>query len=214
MDSINNDELKFNIPFGCMVGGPSNSGKSQLVYKILDHAEKMFSPVPKAVIYCYGEYNSMVPKLESKGIYVSSGMPSDDFLAKLPRPYLWVMDDMMSQINDKTLSEIFTKRNHHRNFGVIFITQNIFEKSLRVPRQNSQYIFLTRAPNSLLSIRNLGVQLFPRNLNYFLDAYDKACKKHYGYLLIDMHPSSNPLLRLRTNIFPEEEHCIFIPINN
>ena len=68
----------------------------------------------------------MVPKLEAKGFFVNSGMPSDDLLAKLPRPYLWVMDDMMTQVNEKTLSEIFTKRNHHRNFGVIFITQNIF----------------------------------------------------------------------------------------
>jgi hypothetical protein len=212
MDSIvYENDLKIKIPFGSLIGGPSNSGKSELVYKLLDNLD-LFIPLPKAVLYSYGEYNSMVPKLEAKGFYVNSGMPSDDLLAKLPRPYLWVMDDMMTQVNEKTLSEIFTKRNHHRNFGVIFITQNIFEKSLRVSRQNSQYIFLTRAPNSLLSIKNLGLQLFPRNLNYFLDAYEKACKKLYGYLLIDLHPSSDSSLKLRTNIFPEEERCIFVPI--
>lgn len=156
----------------------------------------------------------MIPKLETKGIHVSAGMPSEELLSQMPRPFLWVMDDMMMQVNERTLAEIFTKKNHHRGFGVIFITQNIFEKSLRVPRQNSQYIILTRAPNALSSIRNLGMQLFPgrSQLNYFLDAYDKCCKKLYGYLLIDLHPSSSNLLRLRTNIFPDdEEYTIFVP---
>jgi hypothetical protein len=211
--TIFEEDLKLKIPFGCMIGGPSSSGKSELVYKILDNAENLFSPKPKAILYSYGEYNTMVPKLESKGFHISSGMPSDELIARLPRPFLWVMDDMLTMISEKTISELFTKKNHHKNFGSIFITQNIFEKSLRIARQNSQYIFLTRAPNFLLSIRNLGVQLFPRNLNYFLDAYEKACSKLYGYLLIDMHASSNSFLKLRTNIFPGEERCIFTPIN-
>ncbi|KAL3107679.1 hypothetical protein niasHT_018812 [Heterodera trifolii] len=62
-----------------------------------------------------------------------------------------------------------------------------------------------RAPNSLLSIRNIGVQLFPRQLDFFLDAYRKATACPYGYLLIDMHASSDPVLRLRTNIFKDEQ---------
>ena len=152
--------------------------------------------------------------LQAKGFHISSGMPTDEFLERLPRPFLWVMDDMMSLVNEKTLTEIYTKRIHHRNFGVIFITQNIFEKSLRVARQNSQYIILMKAPNFLLSIRNLGVHLFPGRLSYFLDAYDKACNLPYGYLLIDLHPSTQTALRLRTNIFPGEEHSVFLPINN
>lgn len=61
-----------------MIGGPSKSGKSELVYKLLNNLE-MFAPIPKAVIYSYGKYNSMVPKLEAKGFYVNSGMPTDDF---------------------------------------------------------------------------------------------------------------------------------------
>ena len=156
----------------------------------------------------------MVPKLQAKGFHICSGMPSEEFLDKLPRPFLWIMDDMMSQVNEKLLTEIYTKRNHHRNFGVIFITQNIFEKTLRVSRQNSQYIILMNAPNFLFPIRNLGIHLFPGRLAYFLDAYEKACSEPYGYLLIDLHPSTKPLLKLRTNIFPGEEHSIFLPINS
>jgi len=91
------------------------------------------------------------------------------------------------------------------------VTQNLFEKLLRVPRNNSQYIILTRSPNSVLQIRNLGVQLFPKHLAYFLDAYNKATKEQYGYLLIDLHPSGNSELRLRSNIFPGENPVVFLP---
>ena len=212
-NSIKEEDLKLKIPFGCMIGGPSNSGKSQLLYKLLDHLD-LFHPYPKAVLYCYGEYNSEVPKLEAKGFHTCYGMPSDDLLVQMPRPFLWVMDDMLNQVHGKSLVDIFTKKAHHQNYGIIFVTQNIFEPSLRVPRQNSQYIFLTRAPNSLLAIRNLGVQLFPRQLNFFLDAYEKSCKQLYGYMLLDLHAGSKSLLKLRTNIFPDEERCLFIPTLN
>ena len=74
-------------------------------------------------------------------------------------------------------------------------------------------IILTRAPSSALAIRTLGTQLFPKNLAYFLDAYNQATKESYGYLVIDNHPASNSLLRLRTDILPNEERAIFLPKN-
>lgn len=91
------------------------------------------------------------------------------------------------------------------------MSQNLFEKKIKVARQNAQYLVLMRSPNSALSVRNIGVQLFPGRLNYFLSAYRQATDRAYGYLLIDMHTSSDNLLRLRTNIFKEEETIIFIP---
>ncbi|CAK5051469.1 unnamed protein product [Meloidogyne enterolobii] len=71
-----------------------------------------------------------------------------------------------------------------------------------------------RSPNSVLSVRNIGSQLFPKKLDYFLDSYRQATNIPYGYLLIDMHASSDPTLRLRTNIFKDDnEKIIFIPKN-
>jgi hypothetical protein len=91
------------------------------------------------------------------------------------------------------------------------LVQNLFDSKIKVPRINSQYIILMRAPNSLLSIRNLGTQLYPRKIGFFLDAYKKATASQYGYLLIDMHPASRSYIRLRTCIFPGEAANIFIP---
>jgi hypothetical protein len=119
---------------------------------------------------------------------------------------------MMSASEDY-LTELYTKKNHHEQMFTIFIAQSLFEKNLKVARNNSQYILLTRAPNAILSIRTLGSQLFPRQLNYFMDAYGQATKQPYGYLLLDSHPTSPPSLRLRTNIFPDDNRIVFIPKN-
>lgn len=204
-------DLKFKIPFGMIISGPSNSGKTQFLFRVLENSVDLFEPVPNTILYCYGEYHRFIPGLESKGIKTCSGFPTDELLNSLKKPYLLVLDDLMLSVGEKTLSEIFTKRAHHQNFGVIFVTQNLFEKSMRVARNNSQYIVLMRAPNAQLQIRNLGSQLFPGQLNYFLDAYRQSTIKPYGYLFLDLHAGSDPFLKVRTNIFPGEERSVFIP---
>jgi hypothetical protein len=134
-------------------------------------------------------------------------------LDKARRPLLLVLDDMMLSASEKYLSDLYTKKNHHQQIFSIFLAQSLFEKNLKVARTNSQYILLTRAPNAILSIRTLGSQLFPRQLDFFMDAYNQATKDAWGYLMIDLHPASNPQLKLRTNIFPSDNRIVFIPKN-
>jgi len=114
-ESINVEDLKFKIPFGMIISGPSNSGKTKLLLRILDSVNELFTPEPSAIVYCYGEYHSYIPKLESKGFKIFSGLPSDEQLVNLPRPYLLVLDDLMLTLNELTLSELFTKKAHHQN---------------------------------------------------------------------------------------------------
>jgi hypothetical protein len=213
MNLIDVEDLKFKIPFGMIISGPSNSGKTQFLLKLIDNVDSLFSPTPKCILYCYGEYHTYIPMLENKGIKICGGVPSEDLLSSLPKPFLLCLDDMVYQIQEKTLNDMFTKKAHHQNYGVILLTQHLFEKNLRVARSNAQYLVLMRAPNAVLQIRNLGSQLFPHQLNYFLDAYEQATNQNYGYLLLDLHASSNKIVKLQTNIFPGENRSVFIPKN-
>jgi Ni2+-binding GTPase involved in maturation of urease and hydrogenase len=43
------EDLKFPIPSNIIVSGPSHSGKTQLVLKLVENAQEMFSPSPKAI---------------------------------------------------------------------------------------------------------------------------------------------------------------------
>nr|CAD2198364.1 unnamed protein product [Meloidogyne enterolobii] len=216
MESLNfsSKDLKLKLPFGLIISGPSSSGKSTFLLKFISQAADLIHPPPKSTLYCFGEMSSIVPKLQRSGVSVYAGVPTEDVINRLLKPSLIILDDLLLSIEEKYLSELFTKKSHHQNFGIVFVTQNLFEKKIKVARQNAQYIVIMRSPNSVLAVRNIGVQLFPRQLDYFLDAYRQATKIPYGYMLIDMHASSDSNLRLRTNIFKDdEEKIIFISKN-
>jgi len=214
ISKFSDKDLKFKMPFGMIISGPSSSGKSTLLLKLIAEAQSLIAPAPKSILYCFGEISNIVPELQKIGVSVYNGVPPEDLIKRQEKPLLLILDDLLLSISENYLSTLFTAKSHHQNFGIIFVSQNLFDKKIRVARQNAQYLILMRSPNSALSIRNIGVQLFPRQLDFFLDAYKQATMEPYGYLLIDMHAASDPLLRLRTNLFKDDElPSIFIPKN-
>jgi hypothetical protein len=59
------------------------------------------------------------------GIEFNQGIPEYDL--DVSQRNLIVFDDLMAQSGkDKHISDIFTKRSHHRNLSIIYIVQNIF----------------------------------------------------------------------------------------
>ena len=205
------NDLKFKLPFGMIIAGSSLSGKTTFLLKMLNDLKNLIVPLPVEIVYAYGEYNEAIPFLRQNGIKVVSGLPSEEFIDSCKKPLLLILDDLLTYASEKYLQNLFTKKAHHNNIGIIFITQNLFDKNVRVARKNTHYIILTRAPNSALDISNIGRQLFPGKLDYFMDAYNQATDEQYGYLITDMHPSTNKALRLRTRIFEGELQEVFIP---
>jgi hypothetical protein len=158
--------------------------------------------------------SNLVPLLQKSGIGVYAGVPPEELIKRHPKPLLLILDDLLLAIDEKYLNQLFTAKSHHQNFGIVFVTQNLFDKKIRIARQNAQYIVLMRSPNAMLSIRNIGVQLFANQLPFFLDSYKLATAEPYGYLLIDLHAASNLALKLRTQIFKDDEGIvIFLPKN-
>jgi hypothetical protein len=210
---INENDFKFLSPFTSVIAGQSGSGKSTLVIKLIKHYKELITPQPKSLLYCYGTYNNKIPQIQALGVKLHAGLPSDEVLNSCPKPLLLILDDMMLQLNRQTLADFFTRKSHHSNISLIFIVQNLFEKHLKIVRDNCFYFFLLNSPAAALQVRNLGQQIFPGKLNYFLSAYKQAVTENkWGYLLIDLHPAGNPLLRLRTNLFKESEfQIVFIP---
>lgn len=159
--TVSYDDLKIKIPSGIVISGPSSSGKTELMLRILQHSSELFDPPPKAIglffylnvhlylVWVYGEFSKLIPRLEREGVIVNAGMPSDEMLNRIPKPFVLVIDDMMGEIDPGKLAALFTKKSHHNNFTVVFLSQNLFDKSMRVPRTNAQYIILMRAPVGL-----------------------------------------------------------------
>ena len=208
---VAHEDLLFRHPFNMVVGGASGSGKTHWVCRFLRDYRQLISPPIEHVLYCYGVYNSRVIELESGGVETHFGLPKEETIKGRRKPLLLILDDLMIEAKSAFLDLLFTRGSHHWGVSVVFITQNMFAPSLKTARNNSHYLVLLRNPSGQLQIRNLGVQLFPRRLDYFLDAYQKATARNFGYLVVDMHPSSPEITRLRTSIFSDETHYIYTP---
>ena len=212
LPSFTDKDLKLKSPFGMTLWGPSSSGKSTFLLKLISQADYLIDPPPKDILYCFGEFNDYVPILQTSGIKVHAGVPTEELIKAQQKPLLLILDDLMISIPETYLSELFVAKSHHQNFSIIFVCQDpFFHKKMKQARQNSQYQIIMNSPAAALSVRTIGSQLFPKKLDYFLSAYRQCVEKPYGYIFIDCHASSHPLLRLRTHIFKEEELVIFVP---
>lgn len=210
-------DLLFRHPFNGIVYGASGSGKTEWIHRFLSNLQQMVYPKIESVLYCYGVFDPRIFDLQKYkmmsgvNIEVHQGLPSEELIKSKPSPLLLVLDDLMIESKSSYLTKLFTRDSHHKGISILFVTQNMFDREMRTARNNSHYIVLMRNPSGELQVRNLGIQLFPRRLNYFMDAYQNATREKFGYLLIDMHPSSDSALRLRTHIYPEENTIIYLP---
>ena len=193
-------DVRFKVPSSFYISGQSQCGKSYLVRRLLYYLNELFHPVPSKVIYCYGEYQKEYDELH--GVDFIEGFPED--LNELTRGHeqtLLILDDLMSECSkDQRVSDLFTRRSHHKGISVFYLTQNLFP-----PGKLSRTISL----NSL-GIATLAKQMFPGRTQYLMDSFRDATKKPFSYLLIDCHPQTPENIRLRTNIFPGERHIVYM----
>ena len=113
------------------------------------------------------------------------------------------------------IQALITTKYHHRNVTVFWFTHNLFmtQKYSRTISLNTQYIILFKNPRDKKQASYLASQIYPRNTSYMMSALEKAHICNYGYLCIDLTPSSYDkyMYRLRTNILPNEDTIVFVP---
>lgn len=197
--------LKLVHPSNCLISGPTGSGKTFFVKKLIDY--KYFHPMPSRIIYCYGTYQPLFNLM--KGVIFEEGLPSN--IGSL-RDALIIIDDLMTELaNDTRLSKLFTKGSHHQNLSVVFLTQNLFHqgKEMRTINLNSHYMVLYKNPRDKSQIMHLARQMFPGKTKAFQEIFHDATSMPFSYLFIDLKPDSNESLRMRTGIFPGDKHYVY-----
>src|SRR5437867_9632073 len=138
----------WSAPFTCTISGPTGSGKSVFVQRLLKHARTVIEPRPERILYCYGVYQTIFSQFE--GVEFNEGLPSlDEF--KGEKHSLVIIDDLMHETND-VVTKLFTRVSHHTNTSVIYITQNIFHpsKEHRTITLNTQYLVLLKTSETSL----------------------------------------------------------------
>lgn len=201
-------DTRWKHPFTCIVSAPTKSGKTEFVKRMVLNVKEMIDQPPEKIYWSYSEWQLSYEDLKQRDPRVKfiEGIPNlDELKANKAHPQLLVLDDQMQEMkNDKRLVELFTRGCHHWNLSVIHIVQNAFFSGLRTSRINAQYLVLMKNPADRLQVRTLCQQLFLGS-KHFIEAYEDATNKPYGYLLVDLAQTTPEQLQLRTNIFPDDD---------
>lgn len=200
-------------PFNMLVAGPSQSGKSTWVSKLLKYAPSLLEAMPKKIIW-YSPHGQ-VPNNVS--VDVRTCLPWETDEEEIEDDVdLVVLDDFAHETNNsRQLTKFLTQVSHHRRISVILLSQNLFwsGKETRTQSLNMHYIVLMRQTRDRQQIRTLARQTASNenDFKYFLAAYNDAIgDKSFSYLLVSVHPRDDPQLFLRTSIFPDESSAAIV----
>jgi len=201
--------LPFRHPFTMLISGPTQSGKTKFVLRLIDNVSVLVEPPPEKILYCFDEYQPQTFD-PYRNVQFHKGIPNLEMFDGRART-LVILDDLMTDV-DKNVSDMFTKVSHHRNMSVIFLLQNLFHKSphTRTISLNSHYLVLYKNPRDTGQFAVMARQMYGKNAQFAIEAFRDATDEPHSYLLIDLRPETPENYRLRTRIFPGEQCYVYV----
>ena len=164
--------------FTMVVAGPSKSGKTEFVKKLINHLDWILPP-PERIVWCYREWQPAYESLKERVRFIQD-IPDDDekIVRNTAVRHLLIFDDMMGGKAIQSIVDWFTRKAHHRNTSVIYITQNIFDKAPqnRTISLNAHYLVLFKNPRDKSQVEILGRQ-FNASFNFGLSRSHSCCSR-------------------------------------
>jgi len=204
--------MTYSHPFSMLIAGPSGSGKTVFAVRLLKFLPVMVDQQIDEILWYHGMEQSFhrdIKKMFPKVRFVE-GLP-DCSQFDAARSRLCLVDDMMSQTKGNIISDLFTK-GRHTNTSIVYINQNLFAKN-REQRDislNSKYICLFKNVRDARQVSVLASQMGKHDL--ITKAYEHATSKPYGYLMLDLTQTAVDELRVRSQIFPDDEdNIVYLP---
>lgn len=219
---IKDSDLKIKYPFSMSISGPSLAGKSQFILQLIKHRDNMFDCNFTRIIFCtpsghansdyFEEVKKFFPRFEHY-----YGIPDLESLnlENNTLPVLLIVDDLVYEfLNSSKMVNLITKEVHHKSLGLIFTSQNYFEKSKfgRTIMKNCHYrvLFYNRIDQRELSIISSQIANCPKFLSSnFEFLFNKFPNDPSHYLMIDgSFRNSLPDLWCKSRLFPDQSNNI------
>ena len=187
----------FNTPCSILIAGPSQSGKTSLVYNMLREKSRLFVPAPSRTLLIYKEDQELYRLMKLHDLIQDkiSYLPTLEDLKSLAKAekakggsLMVIFDDqMMETTKNIDYLEAWSVSCHHLSMTLLFLAQQIFFDSplYRSLSLNSQCFLLMKNPRDLRSVTTLASRMYPHHSKFMVEAYKEATKKSYGYLLVD-----------------------------
>ena len=206
-------DIRFRSPSTSLITGPSQSGKTSLIYKILKNGQDIFqdSRCLNNIIFYYKQWQPLYSDIQQDfGAIFIHAVPTIESVAEETQKFegqggsIVVIDDFMQQLSSD-ISTIFTTLSHHINITVFLLTQNLFPKSpaWRDISLNSTYIMIFKNPRDSSQISLFARQYAPGKGKLVSEIFRRATLDPYTFLLFDNHQETNNAIRIRSNIFGE-----------
>ena len=121
----------FTTPTTIGLFGPTQSGKTSFVIKLLENADTMFTEVPHTIVYAYGAWQESFQRLQSMPkMIMHEGLPTRGQIEEWSfdrKHMLLILDDLMQKIvTDCDVQHYVTVSSHHNNISILMLMQSIF----------------------------------------------------------------------------------------
>ena len=210
-------DIRFKHPSNYMICGPSGSGKTTLTFEILKNKKVLIDKPPKHVLLIYSIHQKIYDDMFAMRVITKmiEGYTSYDELKELVMSYKYdggsvlIFDDQLSEINDDMM-KIFHELSHHGQCSCFFLSQNLFfaDRRFRSISLNSHYLFVLKNVRDRSQILHLAKQYSPYKPKFVIESFQEAMRNPFGYLLFDFRQDTSDVIRLRTNILPQEQPAI------
>lgn len=213
---------RFRVPGNMQIVGPSLSGKTTWLFRLLKDAPQYFrldngEPCHfQKRLYCYGSsWQPAFVDFEKLGVEFHQGLPPLPLSETFPesrRPGLLILDDLMQETaKSEDMSHVLTRDTHHLNLFAITLSQNLYPggKEQATQNRNYHYTVLFKNPADTRYVKALGNRWTGDSKSFF-GVYQKATERPYGYLVVDHHPRTDESIRFRTNVLLDEPEPVTV----
>jgi len=125
-------QVLFHAPFGALVCGPTMSGKTYFVKKLIINRQKLIDQHIARVVYCYGEWQEGFEELKDH-VEFHQGLDKvfgSDTFSDASVPTLLILDDLAQELaSHPRASKLFTQGIHHRNVSAVLLMQNMYTRT-------------------------------------------------------------------------------------
>ena len=216
-------DLRLKCVSTTMILGGSGSGKTRWALYLLTHPELFKDPPERIVLYYsqpqdgYAEAKQELREKHGIELLLYQGFDPDLTLEKIQRSgkrTLAVFDDLTDETFSSPNIAQMTMASRHRNVGTMFLLHTLFHKSpaSRIMTTNCHQFFFLPSIRMSAQIKTFASQIGMRNrvCSAYKDAVevseDPKLNEH-RYLFLDLFPSREDLLRVRSRIHLPIQIC-------